>query len=112
MDIGGLKKRITFIAMEEVENNLGLTELKPVEKLKCWAKIEPARGREYYEAQKIRTENTYKITVRFHHGIKESMLIKYDDRTFEIQNIVDPCEAHISLEFYCTEKSRGMGVPT
>jgi SPP1 family predicted phage head-tail adaptor len=112
MNIGDLNRRIAFITYEEAENTMGLTELKEKELLTCWAKIEPAKGREYYEAQKIRTENSYKITTRYHKNLNNSMLIKYQNQTFEIQNIVDPYMKHIELEFYCTEKSRGEGATT
>jgi len=108
INAGSLNRRITFITYEEVENELELTEQHKKELLTCWARIEPARGKEYYEAQKIRTEDSYKITTRFHKGIEASMLIEYQSRTFEIQNIVDPYMNHSALEFYCTEKSRGL----
>lgn len=112
INIGSLDKRITFITNKEAENEYNLTELQPAEALSCWARIEPVRGREYYEAQRIRTENSYKITTRYHKSLDDSMLIKYQNRTFEIQNIVDPYENHSALEFYCTEKSRGEGAAT
>ncbi|GMB01070.1 phage head closure protein [Pelosinus sp. IPA-1] len=112
MNIGSLDKKITFLSQEEVENELRLTELKPIKKLTCWARIEPLRGKEYYEAQKNKTENSYKITTRYHKNLSDSMLIRYQNQFFEIQNIVDPYMKHISLEIYCTEKSRGEGVTT
>jgi len=112
MNAGTLDKKIKFLASEEVENELGLTELEPIVKLTCWARIEPLRGKEYYEAQRNKTENSYKITTRYHKNISDSMLIQYQKQTFEIQNIVDPYMKHIELEFYCTEKSRGEGATT
>jgi SPP1 family predicted phage head-tail adaptor len=112
MNAGKYDKQIKFIAFEEIENEQGLTELKPIEKLTCWASIEPLRGKEYYEAQKNRTENSYKITKRYHKNLSDSMLIQYQNQTFEIQNIVDPYMKHVELEFYCTEKSRGEGTTT
>jgi len=112
MNIGTLDKRISFLQYQDIENEYGTTEQKQVEVLKCWARIEPARGREYYEAQKIRTENSYKIITRYHKNFSDSMLIQYGSRIFEIKNIVDPYENHSSLEIYCTEKVRGEGAST
>jgi len=112
MNVGTLDKKIKIIAFEEIENKLGFKELNPNNKLTCWARIEPLRGKEYYEAQKNKTENGYKITTRYHKNINDSMLIEYQSRTFEIQNIVDPYMNHSKLEFYCVEKGRGEGVAT
>ena len=112
MDAGKLDKKIKFLTYEEIENELRLTDLKPIEKLTCWARIEPLRGKEYYEAQRNRTENSYKITTRYHKNLSDSMLIQYQKQTFEIQNIVDPYMNHSTLEFYCTEKTRGEGATT
>jgi SPP1 family predicted phage head-tail adaptor len=112
MNIGDLNRRIAFITHEEVENAMGLTELKEKELLTCWAKIKTVRGREYYEAQKIRTENTYEITIRYCKAVDDTMLIRYKNQTIEIQNIVDPGMANRFLEIYCTEKTRGEGTAT
>jgi len=108
MNIGDLNRRIAFVTYEDVEENaIGLTEIEEKELLTCWAKIEPARGREYYEAQKIRTENTYKITIRYCKTVDDTMLIRYKTQTFEIQNVVNPGMANRFLEIYCAEKVRG-----
>lgn len=112
MNAGTLDKRIKIMQFQDVETEYETTEQQLVERLSCWARIEPARGREYYEAQRIRTVNSYKITIRFRPNLNESMIIKYGARQFEIQNIVDPYESHVYLELYCTEKTRGEGAAT
>lgn len=103
---GTLDKRISFISYEEIENEYGLTELEPIEIIKCWARIEPARGKEYYEAQKLRTQNSYKITIRYHKNINEKMKIKYKTIEFDIYNVVNPYMHNELLEIYCVEKIR------
>lgn len=112
MDAGTLDKRIKFKGLVDVLTEYGTTEQETKVFLSCWARIEPARGREYWEAQKERTEKSYKITTRYHKGITPSMTILYGSREFEIQNIVDPYENHSSLEIYCAEKDRGEGAAT
>lgn len=109
MRIGKLNKRINILQYVDAENDIGGTELKPQIFLSCWAEIEPARGREYYDAKKIQDETSYKVTTRYHKGISESMVIEYKGRQYSIQNVLDPYEAHTSLEIYCTEKVRGIG---
>lgn len=104
---GTLDKRLSFITYVEIENEYNLTELQPVELLRCWARIEPARGKEYYEAQKIRTQNSYKITIRYNKAINETMKVKYKDMEFDIYNVVNPYMSNELLEIYCVEKVRG-----
>lgn len=112
INIGTLDKRITFLSYGEHENDYGLTELSEQELITVWARIEPLRGREYYEAQHIRTVTTYKITTRYFKNLDETMKIRYQDRVFEIQNIIDPYMNHSVLEFICIEKQRGEGIST
>ncbi len=104
MDIGRTNKRITFCRYEEKENTLLqiekiLTEVKTV-----WASVEPTRGREYQEAQRIRPELTYKITTRYHKEVTPDMFIKFKGRYFNIVSIINVKERNEMLEIICTEK--------
>ena len=57
-------------------------------------------------------EDTYKITIRFRHGISSDMKIRYQQYIFEIQSIVDPYMNHSLLEIYCKRLDRGKKVVT
>jgi len=105
MDIGRTNKRVTFCRYEEKENSLGqyiqeLTEIKTV-----WASVEPVRGREYQEAQRIRPELEYKITTRYHKDITQDMLVKHRDKFFEIISVINVREENRMLELVCIEKT-------
>lgn len=104
MDIGRTNKRITFCRYEEKENELMQTEQALIEVKKVWASVEPTRGREYQEAQRIRPELTYKITTRYHKGITPEMFIRFKDRYFQIVSIINVRERNEMLEIICTEK--------
>ena len=69
-----------------------------------WASVEPTRGREYQEAQRIRPELTYKITTRYHKEVTPDMFIKFKDRYFQIISIINVRERNEMLEIICTEK--------
>ena len=69
MDIGRTNKRITFYRYEEKENALLQIEQLLTKVKTVWASVEPTRGREYQEAQRIRPELTYKVTTRYHKEI-------------------------------------------
>ncbi len=104
MDIGRTNKRITLCRYEEKENALSQLEQRLTEEKTVWASVEPTRGREYQEAQRIRPELTYKITTRYHREITPDMLIKLKGRYFEIVSIINVREQNAMLEIVCTEK--------
>lgn len=104
MDIGRTNKRITFCRYEDKENTLLQIEQVLIEVKTVWASVEPTRGREYQEAQRIRPELTYKITTRYHKGITPDMLIKFGERYFNIVSAINVRERNEMLEMICTEK--------
>lgn len=103
MDIGRMNKRVTFCGRSEKKNALNQTEHVLEEIKTVWAGVEPTRGREYQEAQRIRPELTYKITTRYHTGITPDMLVKFQDRFFSIISIINVRERNAMLEIICTE---------
>ncbi len=104
MDIGRTNKRITFCRYEEKENDLSQMEQALTEVKTVWASVEPTRGREYQEAQRIRPELTYKITTRYHKEVTPDMFIKWKDRYFNIISAINVREKNEMLEIICTEK--------
>lgn len=106
MDIGKLDKRITFCKYGECENELLQTE-QGMEAIKTvWARIEPTRGREYQEAQRVRPELTYKITTRYHENITQDMVIQYREKYFQIISVINAGEKNTELEIICIEKGK------
>ncbi len=66
------------------------------------AEVTPMTGREYEQAQKLRAEETYKVKTRFMPFIQNDMIIIYDDKTLQIQSILDVNSAHTQLDIICT----------
>ena len=106
-EIGTLDKRITILKYEDIETQYNLTQKKLVPFLKIWARIEPLRGRAYYEQYKEKTEDLTKITIRYRDSIDNSMLIQYGKKLYQINTVIDPYEAHVKLELMCSIKSAG-----
>lgn len=105
-----LNKRVKIVGNVQTTED-GWDTTKPVVVCTTWASIQPARGREWYEARAIRTDESIKIVIRYRTGITHDMKIQYQHHTYEIQSIVDPFEDHESLEIYCIEKLRGQDTP-
>jgi len=69
-----------------------------------WASIEPLYGREYWEAAKINSEITAKITMRWRRGIKPQMRCVYGPRIFEIISIIDDQQLNRQLQLMVKEE--------
>jgi SPP1 family predicted phage head-tail adaptor len=107
LDIGKLNKRVTFRAPAPGSDAIGQTTQKYKDYATVWATVKALRGGEYYEAQKVRPEKTYKVTVRYikglTDGISEDMRIAYAGKTLEIEYINNVDEADYMLEIHATE---------
>lgn len=106
-EIGTLDKRVTILKYEDVETQYNLTQKKLIPFLKVWARIEPLRGRAYYEQHKEKMEDLTKVTVRYRDNINNSMLVQYRNKLYRINTVIDPYKAHVKLELMCSEKRAG-----
>lgn len=104
LNIGKMDKRITFLKQgggidamgQEIEG-----EWQPYKTV--WATVKALRGGEYWEAQKVRPEKTYKVTTRYNTEITTDMKIQYRDKILEIEYINNVNEADYMLEMQCVE---------
>lgn len=106
VDPGRLKQRISFCVLEETEDELGQSKQTIKEIKKVWANIVPLSGREFYEAQKLTADTSYKIYTRYQNFVKQDMFIKYKEQIFDITSIVDMGMEHKMLEIRCTEHAK------
>lgn len=70
---------------------------------KCYASVNPLRGKEYFDTQQIVPEVDNKITIRYKSGIAPTMRIVWGTRTYEIRSVTNPDERNIMLEFLAVE---------
>ena len=101
---GKLNKRITFITYSETQNEIGQLIQQPVPIKTVWAFLEPIRGHQQMEAQRLSNETTYKILTRYHKGITQEMLINYEDKKLYIHQVIDIEERHAYMEIIVTWK--------
>ena len=106
---GHLSKRVTLLKFEETEDEYGLTHQGMVDAVghKVWAKIEPLRGAAYIEAHKEGVKDTIRITIRYRANVTTNMFVKYRDKIYTIDTIIDPAEAHAKLELMCKIRETG-----
>lgn len=104
MNIGKLNKRVTFVRYEEKTDSLGQSKKILTDYRTVWATFAPVRGREYYDAQKIREEVTYKMYCRYLDGITSDLYIRFEGKIFELTSVIDVDMEHKMLEIYAVEK--------
>lgn len=104
LDIGRTNKRITFCRYKEDFNDLHQL-VQVIEKVRTvWASVEPKKGTDNTEADKVRSELTYVITTRYFKDVTQDMFIQFKNRLFEIDSVRNIREANEMLEILCTEK--------
>ncbi len=104
MDFSKMRHRITFLKPSEVLKNLAGENIPVYSEYKTvWAYVAPKTGREYDESQKIRAETTYNITTRYHGGITTDMRIKFGEKEFKIESILNIDERNNELKIVASE---------
>ena len=97
-DSGKLNKRIIFISYSEAQNQIGQLIQQPVPIKTVWAFLEPLRGHQQTEAQRLSNETTYKILIRYYKGINQEMLVNYEGKKLYIHQVLDIEERHAYIE--------------
>lgn len=101
---------ITIQSQKVTTNTYGEENISWVDDSECFAEIKPIRGDEYYNARQIKSIVTHKITMRYTTlsdgtRIKQSnSRIKFGDRIFNIESIVNLMERDIDLELMVVEE--------
>lgn len=84
-----------YITAERLRHRVDIQSVTIANDVETWANfataipaaIEPLRGREYWEAQKVNAEASVKITIRYRSGILPTMRVKWGTRIF---NLISP----------------------
>ena len=103
IDIGRLNKRITFMKLDEEEDELG--QEKQVLRAICevWGSLYPVRGTEFYEVQKIQSKISHKCYIRYRKDIDSNCFIDYKGTRYNIESIIDVDLEHKMFEIMCSE---------
>jgi SPP1 family predicted phage head-tail adaptor len=107
MNPGKLRNRITIQKLNDTikdEYNRPTTDWDDFATV--WAAVEPLKGREYLLAQNTNTELTVRIRIRYLPGITPGMRVKYGERIFDIQSVIDIEERHREMHLMCVEVNR------
>lgn len=111
---GTLRKRVTFLRQTEAEDEYGKITNELSEVVTVWADFYPVRGQEFYEVQKTQGRVTHKCYCRCHTLLADAdsnWFLKYKDKIYSIESIVDAGLAGRYFEIYCSEHINKEDIP-
>src|SRR5690625_2095255 len=100
---GKLKQRITIQKEERVRQPSRSYETEWVPFLDSWARIVPLSGTERYTAQQVQSELSHRVEMRYREGIKPQMRVRYGERSFDTEAVLNLEEADRELHLMCSE---------
>ena len=104
MQAGQLRNLITIQTPVEAQTSTGEPTITWVTYYTVNGSIEPLIGREYWQSKQISSEISGKINIRYIKGITAKMRIKFGNRYYNIESIIDPEERHRELILFVSEK--------
>lgn len=102
---GELKQRVVVEAPTVARNAQGGFSETWATAEQRYAKIEPLTGREFFEAQRVDSDVTHMITMRYYSGLTTSHRITYGSRTFYIESVLNTDERDWKTVCMCTEST-------
>lgn len=103
LDAGLLNHRITFQSTAPTSDNMGGFTTVWADVATVWAAVWPTSGKERLQDMKLQAEVTHKIRIRYWPSLLPEMRIKFKDRYFRINSIINPDEAGEMLDLLCLE---------
>lgn len=88
MNVGRMRYRIEIEDLIRITDQDGFVSEEWIPFAEVWADITSVSGREYFNSAQDVSEVTSKIYIRQLKGMKTTMRIKYKDRLFNIQSIL------------------------
>ena len=101
--IGKLNKRLSFFSLADVPDELGQITKKPSLIKTVWGTLQPVRGAEFYEVQKVQSKVTHKCYIRYTKSIDTNCFLKYKDKEYSIESVIDVDLERKMLEIRCVE---------
>lgn len=84
MNAGKLRHLVTIEKYVEGKDAVGGITKTYEQFAQAWASIQPMLGREHFTEQRVSSEQTHRINMRYIPGIESTMRITHNGRTFEL----------------------------
>lgn len=100
---GELRHRITIQKLNNFQNEYGEVSELWEDILNVRAGIYPISGKEFFAAETVNSEITHKVKIRYIEGITPNMRIKFNNRIFSIESVINFQERNIEIQLLCKE---------
>ncbi len=105
MRIGPLRHRVEVQEVTEVSDGRGgLTRTwATIADGALWASVDPLTGREFFEAQRVDSEVSLKVRMRYDDRVTASHRIRHDGRDLQIVSVLNQKDINKSMVLMCKE---------
>ena len=107
MDAGDLRHRVVIQKRRQVQDALGGVNRDEIwdDVVTLWAAIAPVSGREYFDAERVNSEVSHTVTIRYQHGDRYGTenRVSHEDRIFQIVSSINVKERNEWVEMKCLE---------
>jgi len=103
MEAGRLRHRVLLQSVSEGRDTAGAIVETWSDIAEVWGSVEPLRGDEFFESQRVDAELTYRIRIRYRPGLKSKDRVLYDSRTFDIRRVININERRAETHLMCRE---------
>ena len=100
---GELRHRITIQKLNNSQNEYGEVSELWEDILNVRAGIYPISGKEFFAAETVNSEISHKVKIRYIEGRMPNMRIKFNNRIFSIESVINFQERNIELQLLCKE---------
>ena len=100
---GQLRNYVALWKFDKTRDAAGNVVRTPVKVCDLYARIEPLRGVEYFEAQRVGAEMTHRVTVWFDSRITPDHQFRFGTRRFNVTQAMNPAERGVKTECLCME---------
>jgi len=84
MKAGLLRNLVTIQRYTETSDSVGQPIRTYVKYANAWASVQPMLGKETFTEQRVSSEQTHRINMRYISGIEPTMRIVWNNRIFEL----------------------------
>lgn len=106
LDIVELRHRITFQSVAQVTDGMGGFTSTWGDVATVWAKVEPVNASERLISEKLETQRSHKVKIRYRTDITTDMRFIFKGRTFQVKGFYSPDERD-SYTFIDAEENQG-----
>lgn len=105
MRIGPLRHRVEVQEATETRNSHGgvVRGWATIADGKLWASVDPLTGREFFEAQRVDSDVSLKVRMRYDDRVTTSHKIRHDGRDLQIVSVLNQRDINKSMLLMCKE---------